>query len=456
MLNRLVAALVAVFILIVGIFLLSGSRVDLKLSQPVQAIGESTNFKIQANGAHGIKAITASISQNGQTRRVFEDNAKSKDPARAVQFSAGRKQADFLKEGPAKLIIEAKSNDLRGRTSRLEQDLRVVLRPPTIVPDGRQHYINQGGAELVTLDLGGSWSDAGVRAGQYSAGTFPMPGEPDGSSHRFSLFPFPWDLSPNTIPVAYARNDAGTEVTGTFWVKVFPKRFRESTITLSDKNMGKVVGELDPSGSGSLVERFVRLNRQTRQQNSQQIYNLRTNTEKKILWSGPFVPFKGTRESFFADKRSYVYNGRKVDEQVHLGYDLAQTQSSPVNAANSGRVIYADRMGLYGNCVIIDHGYSLESLYGHLSKILVKVGDSVRKEQQIGVSGATGMAFGEHVHFSMMIAGIQVDPKEWWDEHWIHDRILSKIGSAAERTAAPSAPVGEPSQPTRGRRKHRR
>jgi murein DD-endopeptidase MepM/ murein hydrolase activator NlpD len=332
----------------------------------------------------------------------------------------------------------------------------VVLRPPTIVPDGRQHYINQGGAELVTLDLGGSWSDAGVRAGQYSAGTFPMPGEPDGSSHRFSLFPFPWDLSPSTIPVAYARNDAGTEVTGTFWVKVFPKRFRESTITLSDKNMGKVVGELDPSGSGSLVERFVRLNRQTRQQNSQQIYNLRTNTEKKILWSGPFVPFKGTRESFFADKRSYVYNGRKVDEQVHLGYDLAQTQSSPVNAANSGRVIYADRMGLYGNCVIIDHGYSLESLYGHLSKILVKVGDSVRKEQQIGVSGATGMAFGEHVHFSMMIAGIQVDPKEWWDEHWIHDRILSKIGSAAERTAAPSAPVGEPSQPTRGRRKHRR
>ncbi len=396
------------------------------------------------------------ISQNGQTRQIFEDKTKSKDAARAFQFSAGRKQAEFLKEGPAKLIIEAKSNDLRGRTSKLEQDVRVVLRPPTIVPDGRQHYINQGGAELVTLDLGGSWSDAGVRAGQYSAGTFPMPGEPDASNHRFSLFPFPWDLSPNTIPVAYARNDAGTEVTGTFWVKVFPKRFRESTITLNDKNMGKVVGELDPSGSGSLVERFVRLNRQTRQQNSKQLYDLRTNTEKKILWSGPFVPFKGTRESFFADKRSYVYNGRKVDEQVHLGYDLAQTQSSPVNAANSGRVIYADRLGLYGNCVIIDHGYSLQSLYGHLSKILVKVGDSVRKEQQIGVSGATGMAFGEHVHFSMMIAGVQVDPKEWWDEHWIHDRILSKIGSSAERSAAPSAPVGEPSQPTRARRKHRR
>jgi murein DD-endopeptidase MepM/ murein hydrolase activator NlpD len=98
-----------------------------------------------------------------------------------------------------------------------------------------------------------------------------------------------------------------------------------------------------------------------------------------------------------------------------------------VTAANSGRVIYADRLGIYGNCVIIDHGYSLQTLYGHMSKIDVKVGDMVQKQQHIGVSGATGMAFGDHIHFSMLIQGIQIDPKEWWDEHWIHDRILSKL-----------------------------
>ena len=170
---------------------------------------------------------------------------------------------------------------------------------------------------------------------------------------------------------------------------------------------------------------------------------------------------KGTRESYFADKRSYIYNGRKVDEQVHLGYDLAQTQNTPVKAANSGKVIYADRLGLYGNCVIIDHGYSLQSLYGHMSKILVKVGDSISKEQQIGVSGATGMAFGDHVHFSMMIAGTQVDPKEWWDEHWINDRILSKIGPGAKNApggsnAASPAPVSSTQATASIRRKHGR
>jgi len=216
--------------------------------------------------------------------------------------------------------------------------------------------------------------------------------------------------------------------------------------------MGKVVGELDPEGTGSLVDRFVRLNREMRRVNGQQIYNMRTNTEHKILWSGPFIPVKGTRESFFADKRSYVYNGHKVDEQVHLGYDLAQTQNSPVKAANSGKVIYADRLGLYGNCVIIDHGYSLQSLYGHMSRIMVKVGDMVSKEGQIGISGETGMAFGDHVHFSMMIAGIQVDPKEWWDEHWIHDRILSKIG--IEGSKEPTTAALNPGQHKAKRRRH--
>jgi murein DD-endopeptidase MepM/ murein hydrolase activator NlpD len=302
------------------------------------------------------------------------------------------------------------------------------LRPPTISADGFQHYINQGGSELVTLELGGSWTDAGIRVANYSAGSFAMPGQADSSGHRFSLFPFPWNVSPDTVPVAFVRNAAGEETTASFWVKVFPKTFRRSNINVTDRDLQKVDGELDPNGSGSLLDRFVRLNRDLRRKNAEQIYEMRNNTEHKILWSGPFIPVKGARESFFADQRSYLHKGKKFDEQVHLGYDLAQTMHSPVKAANSGKVIYADRLGLYGNCVILDHGYSLQSLYGHMSTIMVKVGDMVAKEQQIGVSGATGMAFGDHVHFSMMVAGVQIDPKEWWDEHWIHDRILSKLG----------------------------
>ncbi len=437
MLYRVLAVVVGLILIVFGFVWFLGQHVELKLVKAVPAIGTDTPIRVQADGPHGLKSFSASVEQNGQSQTVYQDKTRSKQTSRIYSFSAGKKEAAFLSEGPAKLIMKGSSNDLRGSTTTLSQDIQVVLRPPTIVADGRQHYINQGGAELATLDLGGNWTDAGVRVANYSAGTFPMPGQPDNSSNRFSLFPFPWNVSPDAVPLAFARNGAGTEVTTTFWVKVFPKKFRRSDIQLNDRELQKVVGELDPQGTGSLIERFVKLNREMRRANAQTIYDLRNNSEKRILWSGPFIPVKGARESYFADQRSYYYNGKKVDEQVHLGYDLAQTTNMPVKAANSGKVIYADRLGIYGNCVIIDHGYSLESLYGHMSRIGVKVGDMIQKEQQIGVSGSTGMAFGDHVHFSMLIAGVQVDPKEWWDEHWIHDRILSKIGPPETASKVP-------------------
>jgi murein DD-endopeptidase MepM/ murein hydrolase activator NlpD len=439
-LKRLLGALIA-FVLIVFAFVwFSGAETKLKLPKPVTAIGPSTSVLVEVDAPHGVKSFSAAIEQNGQSQTVYHDKTHTKQRVGAYTFGVGQKEASFLKEGPARLVMRASSNDLRGSTSELAQEVQVVLRPPTIAADGLQHYINEGGAELVTLELGGNWTEAGVRVANYSAGSFAMPREPDSSSHRFSLFPFPWNVSPDTVPLAFAQNGAGTETTATFWVKVFPKKFRESNINVTDRDLQKVVSDLDPNGTGSLLDRFIKLNRDLRQTNSQQIYELRNNTEHKILWSGAFIPVKGARESFFADRRSYFYQGRKFDEQVHLGYDLAQTANSAVKAANSGKVIYADRLGLYGNCVIIDHGYSLQSLYGHMSRILVKVGDMVAKEQQIGVSGSTGMAFGDHVHFSMMIAGVQVDPKEWWDEHWIHDRILSKIGPKNQSLQTTSAP----------------
>ncbi len=452
-LKRFLGALGAIILIIFGVIWFSGAKTRLKLAKPVAAIGPSTSILVEVDAPHGVKAFSAALEQNGQSQTVYQDRTYTRQRVGAYQFYAGQKQAPFLKEGTARLIVKAKSNDLRGSTSELAQDVQVVLRPPTIAADGFQHYINQGGSELVTLELGGNWTDAGVRVANYSAGSFAIPGQPDSSSHRFSLFPYPWDVSPDTVPFAYARNGAGTEVTTSFWVKVFPKKFRQSTINVTDQNLQKVVGELDPDGSGSLLDRFIKLNRQMRKANAQTIYELRNNTEHKILWSGAFIPVKGARESFFADRRTYVYKGRKFDEQVHLGYDLAQTMNSPVKAANSGKVIYADRLGLYGNCVVIDHGYSLQSLYGHMSKLLVKPGDMVQKEQQIGVSGATGMAFGDHVHFSMMIAGVQIDPKEWWDEHWIHDRILSKIGpQQASHESAKAAPQPVPKH-KKGRRR---
>src|SRR5581483_12071585 len=278
-LKTVLAVVVALILIVFGFVWFSGKHVDLKLAEAVPAIGAETPIRVEADGPHGVKSFSASIEQNGQTQTIYHDQTRSKQTSRIYSLITGKKQVGFLKEGPARLILTASSNDFRGSSTTVSREIPVVLQPPTIVADGRQHYINQGGAELVMLDLGGNWTDAGVRVANYSAGTFPMPGQPDNSNSRFSLFPFPWDVSPGTIPLAFARHGAGTEVTTTFWVKVFPKKFRQSNIERNDRELQKVVGELDPNGTGSLVERFVRLNREMRRANAQQIYDLRNNTE---------------------------------------------------------------------------------------------------------------------------------------------------------------------------------
>jgi Peptidase family M23 len=431
----------ALILIVFGIVWFTGDEPVVTLAKPIVAIGQDTPVNVVAEDPHGTKSVKAFVEQDGQRQNVFSNLSKSKLASRTVVFPAGKKEASFLKEGAAKLVIEVKSNDFRGATTTLSQDVQVVLHPPTVTPDGFQHYINQGGAELVTFEVGGSWTDAGVHAGKYTSLSFPMPGEPDNSNKRFSLFAYPWDLPATTVPVVFASNVAGTEVTGSFWTQIKPQKFHQSEINLTTANLEKFVNELDPDGSGDLATRYVKINRDMRKQNEQTIFNLRTKTVNKMLWSGPFEPMKGKRESYFADSRTYIYNGKVIDKEVHLGYDIAQTVHRPVRAANSGRIIYADRLGIFGNCVIIDHGYSLQTLYGHLSKIEVKVGDPVEKNQEIGISGTTGLALGDHVHFSTLVSGWEVEPKEWWDAHWLHDRILSKIGpQQAKKAVSDTAP----------------
>jgi murein DD-endopeptidase MepM/ murein hydrolase activator NlpD len=145
-----------------------------------------------------------------------------------------------------------------------------------------------------------------------------------------------------------------------------------------------------------------------------------------------FHPFSNTGvQSAFADYRTYIYKGKEIDQQVHLGFDLASFQNVPIVSANRGRVLFADELGIYGNTVILDHGFGLQSLYSHLSSFDVKVGDMVEKEQQVGRSGQTGMALGDHLHFTMLVNGRMVNPVEWWDPHWIEDRLLRKLRGAA-------------------------
>jgi murein DD-endopeptidase MepM/ murein hydrolase activator NlpD len=421
---------------------------------PVTAIGADTPVRVQLVNPHGVRSVDAWVEQDGKRYPLFEDKAparrflwKRHEPARSVSFEAGKSKAPELKEGKAQLVVEAVSNDLRASTDRASVEVNVVLAAPRVSADGLQHYINQGGMELVAFTPGGGWNEAGVRVGKYTFRSFPLPGHPD---ERFSMFAYPWDLPPDITPVVYVRNQAGSEATAPFWFKLFPKKFRVRDFPIDQALMKKLVDSVDPNDTlapgKDLLGRFLYINGDLRRKNNQQLYDLRSKTEEKILWNGPFLHW-GKEEADFADVRNYISDNKKVDQQVHLGFDLSDTMNTPVKAANDGRVVWAADLGIYGNCIVVDHGYGLQSIYGHLREIDVKPGDTLQKGQKMGMEGQTGLAGGVHLHFSMQVDGVQVNPREWWDEHWIQDRVMSKLApgggkpeSAARTETALAAP----------------
>jgi murein DD-endopeptidase MepM/ murein hydrolase activator NlpD len=109
-----------------------------------------------------------------------------------------------------------------------------------------------------------------------------------------------------------------------------------------------------------------------------------------------------------------------------------------VRAANRGRVVHAGWLGIYGNCVILDHGMGLQSLYAHLSSIGVQTGQMVELEDELGRSGATGLAGGDHLHFTMLLSGNAVTPIDWWSPQWVQDRVVRKLVDAGAPPTAPS------------------
>jgi murein DD-endopeptidase MepM/ murein hydrolase activator NlpD len=254
---------------------------------------------------------------------------------------------------------------------------------------------------------------------------------------KVAFFALLHDQDLDTPIVAFARDEAGNEAKVSFIEKVFPKPFRRSRIEIDDPFLQRVVPEIlshapelavQPS-SADLVPEYVKINSELRRLNAERIVAVTGNTSPTRLWSGSFLPLGNAQvEASFADHRTYFYKGKEIDQQVHLGFDLAVTTAIPVAAENAGRVLLAEWLGIYGNCVILDHGMGVASLYGHLSSLDVKAGDTVTKGQVMGRSGMTGLAAGDHLHFTMLVGGRAVNPVEWWDPHWIQDRIDRKLG----------------------------
>jgi murein DD-endopeptidase MepM/ murein hydrolase activator NlpD len=261
---------------------------------------------------------------------------------------------------------------------------------------------------------------------------------------RFALFAFMYDLPVDTPVTVIARDAAGNQSAASFWQKVFPKKFRTRDIPLDDKFLQRVAAEILPQtpsiqAAAKPVDTFVKINSDLRRENHETVAKLAAASEPRFLWNGPFIQLGRSQvEAFFADRRTYLYEGNPVDRQDHVGFDLSVVARTPIEAGNAGKVALAGYFGIYGNAVILDHGYGLLSLYGHMSSIDVKEGQTVQKKEVLGRSGATGLAGGDHLHFGLFLQGIPVNPTEWWDAKWIKEHVLDRF-EAAKTGGSPAA-----------------
>ena len=383
------------------------------------------------------------------------------------EVTVGPETVDGLREGDAtvRVVAERAGSPIRSPGPVTEElALPVDLRPPLVTVLSRQHYVTQGGSGVVVYRVDASaLADGGrdgVRAtvpadgadedpGSDQAGEptvrffpgFPLPGGEAGE--RFALFAAPHDLSDAAGLRLVAADALGNEAEVAFVDQWFPRPPHTDTIHLTEGFMAKVVPEImdqtpELEDRGSLLDNYLEINGELRATNAAELRELSRHSTAELLWHRPFLQLPGGQVmSSFADRRTYLFEGKPVDHQTHLGFDLASTRHDEVPAANDGIVLLARYFGIYGNTVVLDHGYGLMSLCSHLSSIAVQEGQRVERGQLLGHTGATGLAGGDHLHFTMMVDGEPVTPVEWWDASWIRDRVAPKLGGAFSFEARP-------------------
>jgi len=420
---------------------MEGGKPAVLLELPSPYIGLSTEFKGNVSDpGSGVRKIWIGLLKDGKELVLKEEEFSSQS------FISGGVVNDIpiqMKIEPRKLGIDDGKAIIRiaawdyswrnwwqGNRIYLEYEVVIDTKPPVIDILTKTHNISQGGAGLVIYRV----SETDAKTGVVVGGNF-FPGYSgyfkDGAV--FMAFIALDHLQGTDTEIhAEAMDKAGNSARAGFPYYLKKKVFKKDTISIPDQFLNWKMPEFNiadsPGSQLNGIEKFLVVNRKMRKENEDLFAGLAGKTEKNLYWEGTFLRLpKSATRSGFADRRSYRYKGKIVDHQYHMGIDLASTAHSSVPAANDGKVVFADVNGIYGKTVVLDHGFGLFSLYSHLSRIIVQKGEMVARGSVIGLTGTTGLAGGDHLHYGMMVQNVFINPLEWWDSAWIQNNITSKI-----------------------------
>jgi len=401
------------------------------------------NFTIKgmvSDHKSGIKNIRISLLKDGKESVLLEDHYKTKGLLQKgstfevpVNVLVNKNKLNIT-DGPATLRISARDhswmNWFKGNQAYLEKEIVFDTKPPVLSVLSSQHNVSSGGAGLIIYKLSESCKKSGVSIGE---DFFPgYSGYYEDSSIYLAFFALRFDHQAETSLFLNATDYAGNSARTGFYHYTKIKKFKKDAINISDKFLNWKLSEFqDVKGwndNWSNAQKFIFVNSEVRKINNRKILENGTQTANKKFWGGVFKRLPNSaRKANFADHRVYKYHGEVISKAVHVGIDLASVRHAEVPAANSGKIVFAGKIGIYGNMVCIDHGFGLFSLYAHLNRMNVAVGDLVVGGDIIGNTGTTGLAGGDHLHFGMFIDHVFINPVEWWDASWIKNNITDKL-----------------------------
>ncbi len=408
---------------------LEGPAIQITLSSG--RVSPATVLKVRMEDPAGIRSLVVGIRKNNVLNVIYNRHFEKYEPVCQVDVPLKDVQ---LREGAFEMEIRATDASLAGfgqgntRTELLP--MRLDTQPPRISIKTLPPNIRRGGASVIKYTIDEDVTENGVLIGNYF-----VPGYLQKDGSYLCFFPFPYTMTArefkNAVKIT-ATDLAGNVSKSHLTVMAFERTFRNDKIDIKDNFLEAVQNKLShlaPNVKNPL-ECYLYINNEVRAANVDALRNLKSDTAAAILWEGAFLRLpRSVSRAGFADHRYFSYQGKPIGESWHLGFDLASIRNAEVPAANNGRVIFTGEMGIYGNLLVIDHGLGVMSLYSHLSEILVKAGEVVGKGQLIGKTGSTGLAFGDHLHFGMLVGGVEVTPLEWIDPRWIRTNVVERIGA---------------------------
>lgn len=397
-------------------------------------------LKINISDESGIKSYEVSYFDGQQDIKLFTNIIGSSTNSIDLAIEAPQFDRRYT---PKNIVIKVNAVDgsnwnfFDGNRTVENLNIKIDKKAPTAKVIANSRYIRRGGSASVVVEV----DDENLKDLYISFN----------NEERFELIPFyqenyymaiiawPIDIEEfrrvNLVAIDKANNKRVTKVP--YYIQKLKEKV--DNINIADSFIDKVAKDvLEKSGNEIPMDNpeiFIKLNKDLRDNNKQTI---KDETRKSMSFDEvstfdlkAFRQLKNSKSfAGYGEKRYYKYNGELLDEAWHLGMDWASTKMDKIYSTNSGKVIFKDYLGIYGNTLIIDHKYGISSLYAHASNFDVEVEDDISSKQLLGNTGSTGAVFGDHLHFGVLIQGIEVNPLEWMDKNWIKTRITNVLNHA--------------------------